>query len=206
MKRFANLLGKRGGKLCHVLSCERPRPRTDDCAKAMWKEKDEGESEKITFLSTLPKQTRHEELYASFHGSYAYSDLRLFCESGSVNNPGEEVLHLPVIVDAAESSPQAAAASAYEIRKFLSKENYARPHVQYNAIMLIRILADNPGPNFTRNMDGKFVTTTKELLKNGRDASVQQILRETLDALEADKAYDANLTLLFSMWRKEKGY
>ncbi|KAK4988046.1 hypothetical protein LTR66_007428 [Elasticomyces elasticus] len=172
MKRFANLLGKRGGHL-------------------------EGEG-----------QGREREGSLAFDSPEANAarGIRLFCESGSVNNPGEEVLHLPVIVDAAESSPQAAVASAHEIRKFLSKENYARPHVQYNAIMLIRILADNPGPTFTRNMDGKFVTTTKELLKNGRDASVQQILRETLDALEADKAYDANLTLLFSMWRKEKGH
>ncbi|TKA68711.1 hypothetical protein B0A49_03244 [Cryomyces minteri] len=131
--------------------------------------------------------------------------VRLFCESGSMKDSGEEVLHLPVIVEAAESSPQAAAAAAHQIRRFLSKDHYNRPYVQYNAIMLIRILCDNPGRSFTKNMDSKFVTTVKELLRNGRDASVQQILRETLDALEADKAYDENLGLLFAMWRKEKG-
>jgi hypothetical protein len=95
--------------------------------------------------------------------------------------------------------------AAKTIRKFLSKENYARPHVQYNAVMLIRILADNPGATFTRNMDGKFTTTVKELLRTGKDPSVQQILRETLAALYVDKAYDTNLTALFQMWAKESG-
>lgn len=118
---------------------------------------------------------------------------------------GEEVLHLPTIVEAAESSPQAAQVAAKQIRKFLSKENNERPHVQYNAIMLIRILADNPGATFTRNLDGKFTSTVKELLRNGRDPSVQQILRETLAALYTDKAYDSNLATLFAMWNKEQG-
>ncbi|KAF9695646.1 hypothetical protein EKO04_006481 [Ascochyta lentis] len=130
--------------------------------------------------------------------------VRLFCESGAANS-GEEVLHLPTIVEAAESSPSAAAASASQIRKFLSKENYKTPHVQYNAIMLIRILADNPGPSFTKNLDKQFADTVKHLLRNGHDPSVAQILRETLDALERDKAFDTNLNTLFTMWRKEKG-
>lgn len=118
---------------------------------------------------------------------------------------GEEVLHLPTIVEAAESSPSAAAASAVQIRTFLSKENYSRPHVQYNAIMLIRILADNPGPSFTKNLDKNFADTVKHLLRNGQDPSVAQILRETLDAMERDKAYDTNLKTVFAMWKKEKG-
>ena len=118
---------------------------------------------------------------------------------------GEEVLHLPTIVDAAESSPSAAAAAASQIRRFLSKENYTRPHVQYNAIMLIRILADNPGPSFTKNLDKQFADTVKYLLRNGTDHSVAQILKETLDALERDKAFDTNLNTVFAMWRKEKG-
>ncbi|KAF2997850.1 hypothetical protein E8E13_002312 [Curvularia kusanoi] len=130
--------------------------------------------------------------------------VRLFCESGAANS-GEEVLHLPTIVEAAESSPQAAAAAATQIRKFLSKENYTRPHVQYNAIMLIRILADNPGPSFTKNLDKTFADTVKHLLRNGTDPSVAQILRETLDALERDKAFDTNLNVMFAMWKKEKG-
>jgi hypothetical protein len=71
--------------------------------------------------------------------------------------------------------------------------------------MLIRILADNPGATFTRNMDGKFTATVKELLRTGKDASVQQILRETLSALYVDKAYDTNLNTLFQMWHKEQG-
>lgn len=130
--------------------------------------------------------------------------VRLFCESGAANT-GEEVLHLPTIVEASVASPGAAAAACAQIRKFLSKENYSKPHVQYNAVMLIRILADNPGPSFTKNMDKSFADTVKHLLRNGNDPSVAQILRETLDSLHRDKAYDTNLTALFAMWKKEQG-
>ncbi|KAL8946114.1 MAG: hypothetical protein Q9222_007449 [Ikaeria aurantiellina] len=130
--------------------------------------------------------------------------IRLFCESGGPNNQGEEVLHLPVIVESAESSPAAAREAANRIRKFLSKENFQRAYVQYNAIMLVRILADNPGKTFTRNIDGKFVSTVKELLRDGRDMSVQQILRETLDSFETAKADDETLAPLREMWKKEK--
>ena len=79
-----------------------------------------------------------------------------------------------------------------------------RAYVQYNAIMLVRILADNPGPSFTRNLDSKFVSTVKELLRDGRDMSVQQILRETLDTFELQKGQDETLTPLISMWQNEK--
>jgi hypothetical protein len=115
------------------------------------------------------------------------------------------VLYLPTIVEAAVASPTAAAAAAQQIRRFLSKENYSNPHVQYNAVMLIRILADNPGQSFTKNMDKQFADTVKHLLRNGQDPSVSQILRETLDSLEREKAYDTHLNALFTMWRKEKG-
>jgi hypothetical protein len=124
------------------------------------------------------------------------------CRSNNVQ--GDEVLHLPTIVDSAVASPSAAAAAATQIRKFLSKENYDRPHVQYNAVMLIRILADNPGPSFTKHMDKNFADTVKHLLRNGRDPSVGQILRESLDAMQREKAYDTNLITMFNMWNKEK--
>lgn len=114
------------------------------------------------------------------------------------------MLHLPVIVESAESSPQAAAAAAYQMRKFLSKENYGRPQVQYNAIMLIRILADNPGPQFTKYLDAKFSNTMKQLLRESKDQSVQQIARETLSALYQEKGYDTNLSTIFQMWTKEQ--
>lgn len=115
------------------------------------------------------------------------------------------MLHLPTIVESAVATPAAAAAGAQQIRKFLSKENYNRPHVQYNAVMLIRILADNPGPSFTKNLDKQFADTIKHLLRNGQDPSVAQIVRETLDAMEREKAYDTNLNTIFAMWKKEKG-
>ena len=110
-----------------------------------------------------------------------------------------------MIVEAAESSPSAAREAANVIRKFLSKSNHQRAYVQYNAIMLVRILTDNPGKSFTRNIDSKFVITVKELLRDGRDMSVQQLLRETLDSFETQKADDETLAPLRTMWMKEKG-
>ena len=132
--------------------------------------------------------------------------MRSFCESGSQSTGGEEVLHLPVIVEAAESSPVAAAAAAQQIRRFLSREWASKPQVQYNAIMLIRILSDNPGPLFTRNFDKTFVSTVKECLRMCKDSSTQQLLRETLDSLEANKQLQEGMEGLIQMWRKEKGY
>lgn len=72
--------------------------------------------------------------------------------------------------------------------------------------MLTRILTDNPAHAFTQNFDAKFVSTVKELLRDGKDTSVQQILRETLDYFEVEKL-PGNDTLnpLIEMWRKEKG-
>ncbi|KAF2664006.1 hypothetical protein BT63DRAFT_117362 [Microthyrium microscopicum] len=137
----------------------------------------------------------------------AARSIKLFCEAGgpSAEGQGEEVLHLPVIVDACESSPAAAGLAAQHIRKYLSMSNSSRPHTQYNSVMLIRILADNPGATFTRNFDSKFIATMKDVLRHCKDPSVQQILRETLMSLYRDKAYDTNLSNLFAMWQKESG-
>lgn len=70
--------------------------------------------------------------------------------------------------------------------------------------MLVRILADNPGKSFTRNLDAKFVVTVKELLRDCADPSVQQILRETLETFETQKPNDETLAPLREMWKKEK--
>ncbi|KAM0254911.1 hypothetical protein ACHAQJ_006283 [Trichoderma viride] len=133
----------------------------------------------------------------------AHNSVKAFCESGgSLKN--DEVLFLPPIVDAAESSPTAAAECARIIRKYMAKEYSSRSSWQYNAIMLMRILADNPGETFTRNLDTKFVDTARTLLKSTKDSSVRQILMDTLDDFERSKFYDANLTLIISMWQEEK--
>ncbi|KAL2017610.1 hypothetical protein VTK56DRAFT_1930 [Thermocarpiscus australiensis] len=129
--------------------------------------------------------------------------VKQFCQSvGSAS--GDDVIFLPSIVESAVASPAAAAECARLIRKFMNQNSYSTPACQYNAIMLIRILSDNPGPTFTRNMDKKFVDTAKELLRTGRDASVRQILMETLDAFENTKAHDEGLALIIGMWKKEK--
>ncbi|KAI2604961.1 uncharacterized protein GGS25DRAFT_406610 [Hypoxylon fragiforme] len=129
--------------------------------------------------------------------------VKAFCISGSTN-AGDEVLFLPPIVDAAESSPVAAAECARLIRKYLKKDYWTKPSYQYNAIMLIRILADNPGETFTRNLDQKFADTSKELLRSVRDHSVRQMMMETLDSFEKTKSYDEGLALIIDMWKTEK--
>lgn len=135
-------------------------------------------------------------------------EVTAFCESGAPGSvsAGDEYLHLPAIVDAAESSPAAAKEAASSIRQYLSKENFSRGYAQYNAIMLTRILTDNPGKAFTQYFDKNFISTVKELLRQCQDASVQQIMRESLDYFEAEKVGpNQSLVPLVEMWRKEKG-
>ncbi|KAF2860171.1 hypothetical protein K470DRAFT_264649 [Piedraia hortae CBS 480.64] len=127
--------------------------------------------------------------------------IKSFCES-SPN--GDEVLHLPVIVEAAESSPSAAARAAQLIRRYLA-DSRAPPRVHYNAIMLIRILGDNPGPTFTRCFDKTFVSTVKELWRSSSNSGTGQILRETLDHIESSRAWDPGPQMLIQMWQREKG-
>ncbi len=117
---------------------------------------------------------------------------------------GDEVLFLPPIVDAAESSPAAATECARLVRKFMSKDYYSRAAWQYNAIMLLRILTENPGPMFTRNLDAKFADTCKALLRGTKDLNVRQMLIETLDDFEQTKSHDENLAILLQMWSKER--
>ncbi|KAJ9487254.1 hypothetical protein VN97_g6070 [Penicillium thymicola] len=139
-------------------------------------------------------------------------ELTAFCESHANENAngssrdvqGNEFVHLPKIVEAAESSPNAAKEAALRIRKYLSDPAGSTNQTQYNAIMLMRILVDNPGHTFTRNFDAKFVTTVKELLRTGRDWHVQSSLRQYLDTLEQQRGWDEDLKLLLQMWAKEK--
>ncbi|KAJ9304540.1 hypothetical protein DTO217A2_5908 [Paecilomyces variotii] len=134
-------------------------------------------------------------------------EVKLFCETGSGpgrNGQNDEYLHLPAIVEAAESSPNAAREAAIKIRKYLSKPTTPPSSVHYNAIMLIRILADNPGHTFTRNIDAKFVSVIRDMLRVGKGLDVQHILRETLDSFETERAADPDLEALLHMWSKEK--
>ncbi|CEJ91429.1 hypothetical protein VHEMI07140 [[Torrubiella] hemipterigena] len=133
----------------------------------------------------------------------AHNTVKAFCESGGQVR-GDEVLFLPTIVEAAESSPAAAAECARLIRKFMRKEYYARAAWQYNALMLLRILTQNPGETFTRNLDSKFADTAKELLRYGVDGNVRQMLMETLEEFENTRSYDEGLGPLIQMWKKEK--
>lgn len=86
----------------------------------------------------------------------------------------------------------------------MSKDYFSRAAWQYNAIMLLRILTENPGPMFTRNLDSKFADTCKGLLRGTKDLNVRQMLIETLDDFEQTKSYDENLSVLLQMWAKER--
>lgn len=130
-------------------------------------------------------------------------EITAFCEAGPGRDNADYV-HLPAIVEAAESSPNAAKEAAYRIRKYLSNPAKPQGFAQYNAVMLIRILAENPGDTFTRNFDAKFVSTVKTFLRDSRDMASQHLLRETLDAFEAQKSWDENLAELLALWKKEK--
>lgn len=123
----------------------------------------------------------------------------------SSQQQGTEFVHLPGIVESAESSPNAAREAAHRIRRILSDTAAVPPaNTQYNAIMLIRILVDNPGHTFTRNIDAKFVAAVKDLLRQGKDPNVQHFLRDTLDSFDTQRSWDEDLSLLLQMWRKEK--
>ncbi|KAL2823405.1 hypothetical protein BDW59DRAFT_98483 [Aspergillus cavernicola] len=159
-------------------------------------------------LSTINKRPSpvREDYSQDSPESIVLREVTAFCEEGQgPNHPqGDEFVHLPSIVESAESSPNAAREAAHLLRKFLSTPNSTSANIQYNAIMLMRILIDNPGYTFNRNLDAKFVATIKESLRQGKDMGVQQFLRETLDALEIQRAWDEDLKPLVEMWKKEK--
>ncbi|KAJ5819352.1 hypothetical protein N7474_004943 [Penicillium riverlandense] len=135
-------------------------------------------------------------------------EITAFCETSGApqhgSTAGNEFVHLPLIVETAESSPGAAKEAAHRIRRYLSAPDKTPNHVQYNSIMLMRILVDNPGHTFTRNIDSKFVATIKIQLRQGRDWHVQHYLRQYLTTLETQRHWDQDLTPLLQMWSKEK--
>ncbi|CAI7608331.1 unnamed protein product [Penicillium glandicola] len=169
------------------------------------------------FLGTLSRRSSSSDSAEHREDSpeaIILKELTAFCElnananananDASLDAQGNEFVHLPKIVEAAESSPNAAKEAALRIRKYLADPAGTPNHTQYNAIMLMRILVDNPGHTFTRNFDAKFVTTIKELLRTGRDWHVQSYLRQYLDILEQQRAWDEDIKLLLQMWAKEK--
>ncbi|RAL63549.1 hypothetical protein DID88_003593 [Monilinia fructigena] len=142
-------------------------------------------------LKRSPKDSNEENYRSStrYSGSQCSKKYSIvtFCESGDPHGSGEEVGYLPAIVEAAESSPAAAKECAHQIRKLLSKENSSKPYIQYNAIMLIRILTENPG----RPLRGIWIRNL-------------QILMETLRTFTTEKADDETLAPLIEMWKKEQ--
>ncbi|KAL1836106.1 hypothetical protein VTJ49DRAFT_5566 [Mycothermus thermophilus] len=156
-----------------------------------------------TFGSTRGAEDAPADLANESPEDIACRCVKQFCQSAGAPT-GDDVVYLPSIVEAAVASPAAAEECARLIRKHMTPDYWSKPSCQYNAVMLLRILADNPGPGFTRFIDKKFIDTTKDLLRSGRDASVRQILMETLDAFDTTKGDDPGLGPLIVMWRKEK--
>ncbi|CAK7270620.1 hypothetical protein SEPCBS119000_004181 [Sporothrix epigloea] len=151
---------------------------------------------------------------SSIHGGGEHGDVetpeaaaqrlvRTFCMS-EVDEAGAEVALLPSIVETAESSPQAASECARYIRKFLYRDYWSQPNFVYNAIMLMRILVENPGLTFTRNMNKKFVDTVRDVLRGCQHAHIVHFLMETLQDFERKGAIDEGMGRLLEMWQKEK--
>lgn len=115
-----------------------------------------------------------------------------------------EIARLPTIVETADASPAAAKQVVQCIREYLADPAGTQSSAQDKAVMLIRILANNPGPKFTRNFDAKFVKTIKEYLRASRYWNVQHSLRDCLDIFERERSTDENLKPLLAMWTKEK--
>lgn len=90
------------------------------------------------------------------------------------------------------------------IKKYLSKDYYSHPSWQYNGLMLIRILVDNPGQTFTRALDADFVETMRKLIKHARENRVRNMCMEMLDDFEHTKMHDQNLQGLVLMWKAQK--
>ncbi|KAL4818484.1 hypothetical protein BDW67DRAFT_7744 [Aspergillus spinulosporus] len=162
-------------------------------------------------LSTINKRPSASRLHSGTEypqdspESVVLREVTAFCEKGQgPNQPGDEFVHLPSIVESAESSPNAAREAAHLLRKLLSSPNSTAANIQYNALMLVRILIDNPGHTFSRNLDARFVTAIKDLLRSEKDVGVQRFLRETLDAMEMQRGWDEDLKPLVEMWKKEK--
>ncbi|OJJ45646.1 hypothetical protein ASPZODRAFT_133507 [Penicilliopsis zonata CBS 506.65] len=133
-------------------------------------------------------------------------EVKAFCEpmDGPNHENGTAFVHLPAIVESAESSPEAAKLAARRLQKYLTLGRSRPGYMQYNAVMLLRILIDNPGHTFSRNLDAKFVDTVQNNLRMGKNQNVRQILAETLDGLEANRSGDADLKPLIEMWKNEK--
>lgn len=138
-------------------------------------------------------------------GTPPIHDMRSIAAGLLRSQQNTDYIHLPAIVESAESSPNAAKEAAHRIRKFLADPTSTPGSIHYNAIMLIRILIDNPGHTFARNLDAKFASTVKDLLRQGRDMGVQQFLRETLEFMESQRSWDEDLASMVQMWNKEKG-
>lgn len=72
--------------------------------------------------------------------------------------------------------------------------------------MLMRILSDNPGKTFTRNLGStKFVAAVTHLWREGKDPSVRQLLGETLEHFAVQKKDHDGLQPMILFWTQEKG-
>lgn len=123
----------------------------------------------------------------------------------SLTDQGNEYVHLPAIVEAAEKSHLANGEAAELIRQIIKPGKGTPGYKQYNAIMLMRILATHPGQPFTRYLqEERFVMTVKRVLTECRDLGVQHIMRDTLQALAVEHKHDVSLLPLISLWEGEK--
>lgn len=91
-------------------------------------------------------------------------------------------MQLPIIVECAQSSPQAAAEAVRAVRKRIDPKRSTNRAIQYNAIVVLRILGSSNSPTVLDQMeqDKKLPIVVSDLLRHTKDPSVKQELCDTL--------------------------
>ncbi|KAK7206265.1 hypothetical protein BZA70DRAFT_128939 [Myxozyma melibiosi] len=132
--------------------------------------------------------------------------------SAAPSSAGEDddVTLLPVIVECAQSSPQAAAEAVRSVRKRIDPKHSSNPIVQYNAILVLRILGSSNSTTILDQigLDGKLATAVSNLLAQGNDPSVRAVLIETLEYFQREQRLEENLVplkLVFEQYMRKNG-
>ncbi|KAK9479315.1 hypothetical protein V1514DRAFT_341869 [Lipomyces japonicus] len=111
-----------------------------------------------------------------------------FSSSPAATASQDHIALLPVIVENAEATPAAAVLAIKTLRKRLDFKHGASTVAQYNAVIVLRVLADANSPNILArlNDDSKLVTAIVSLLNSNKDLSVKHLLRDTLRHFAVD--------------------
>ncbi|KAK9456885.1 hypothetical protein V1511DRAFT_495568 [Dipodascopsis uninucleata] len=122
----------------------------------------------------------------------------------SKESNGDEVIYLPTIVDCAQATPAAAREAIRAVRKRIDPKHGSGSVTQYNAIMVLRILIDTDSIAVQEAIgsDDKLAPILKTVLKNSRDPSIVDFLRDTLVRCASTKGDVEGFSALHSIYYK----